>query len=147
MLNVLQAVILTNKEKMILTPTYHVMEMYNVHQGATLLPLTLSGNLYTFEGQSLPSISASASKDSTGAIHISLVNIDPAHAQKISLTLDTEKFSAASAKILSSKKLQDHNSFEEPEKIKPVVFNDYSLSNGKISINLPATSVVVITLK
>ena len=145
--NVLQAVILTNKEKMILTPTYHVMEMYNVHQGATLLPLTLSISLYTFEGQSLPSISASASKDSTGAIHISLVNIDPTHAQKISLNLDTEKFSAASAKILSSKKLQDHNSFEEPEKIKPVVFNEYSLNNGKISINLPATSVVVITLQ
>src|SRR6185369_5900867 len=63
--NVLQAVILTNKEKLILTPTYHVMEMYNVHQNATLLPLTVAGNDYIFEGQKLPAVSASASKDST----------------------------------------------------------------------------------
>lgn len=132
---------------MILTPTYHVMEMYNVHQGANLVPLNVVGNDYTFEGQVLPAISASASKDSTGAIHISLVNIDPVHAQKITLTLDSEKFSAASAKMLSSKKLQDHNSFAEPEKIKPYAFNGFSVSRGTISISLPPTSVVVLALK
>jgi alpha-N-arabinofuranosidase len=145
--NVLQAVILTDKEKMILTPTYHVMEMYNVHQGATLIPLNVVGNDYTFEGQVLPAVSASASKDSAGAIHVSLVNIDPTRSQKITLNLDSEKFSVAIAKILSSKKLQDHNSFAEPEKIKPVAFNDFTVSKGAISINLPPTSVVVLTLK
>src|SRR5216110_3245698 len=55
--NVLQAVILTDKEKMILTPTYHVMEMYNVHQDATLIPVTLKGTNYVQGNDSLPALS------------------------------------------------------------------------------------------
>ena len=70
--NVLQAVILTDKEKMILTPTYHVMEMYNVHQDAMLLPLNIKTDEYSFGNEKLPSVSGSASKDSTGLTHISL---------------------------------------------------------------------------
>ncbi len=145
--NVLQAVILTNKEKMILTPTYHVMEMYKVHQNATLLPLTITGNDYILEGQKLPAISSSASKDSTGTIHISLVNIDPTHAQKITLNIGTEKLSGATGRILTSKKLQDYNSFTNPEKIKPAIFKDFALDKNIITITLPATSVVVLTVK
>ncbi len=145
--NVLQAVILTNKEKMILTPTYHVMEMYNVHQGATLLPLTIAGNDYVFNGQKLPAVSASASKDSAGVIHISLVNIDPAHAQKIDLNIGDEKLKTVTAKILTSKKLRDYNSFTDPEKIKPTIFKDLVLNKNTITITLPPTAVVVITAK
>ena len=145
--NVLQAVILTNKEKMILTPTYHVMEMYNVHQGATLLPLTVTGNNYVFNGEKLPAISASASKDSTGVIHISLVNIDPDHAQKIELNIGEEKVKEVTSKILTSKKLQDYNSFTEPEKIKPAPFKELVLNKNIITITLPPTSVIVITAK
>ena len=81
--NVLQAVILTDKEKMILTPTYHVLEMYNVHQDAMLIPLKITTTDYVFNGQKLPAVSASASKDSMGVIHISLVNIDPNKTQKV----------------------------------------------------------------
>ena len=145
--NVLQAVILTNKEKMILTPTYHVMEMYNVHQGATLLPLTVTGNNYVFNGEKLPAISASASKDNTGVIHISLVNIDPDHAQKIELNIGEEKVKEVTSKILTSKKLQDYNSFTEPEKIKPAPFKELVLNKNIITITLPPTSVIVITAK
>ncbi|MEQ1677620.1 MAG: alpha-L-arabinofuranosidase C-terminal domain-containing protein, partial [Chitinophagaceae bacterium] len=75
-INVLQAVILTKEEKMLLTPTYHVMEMYNVHQDALLLPLTVTSNDYTFGEKKLKAVSASASKDKNGVVHISLVNID-----------------------------------------------------------------------
>ena len=64
--NVLQAVILTNEEKMMLTPTYHVMEMYNVHQDATMIPLTVQSNDYVFNNEKLKAISASASKDANG---------------------------------------------------------------------------------
>ncbi len=145
--NVLQAVILTNKEKMILTPTYHVMEMYKVHQNATLLPLTITSNDYILDGQKLPAISSSASKDSTGTIHISLVNIDPTHAQKITLNIGTEKLSGTTGRILTSKKLQDYNSFADPEKIKPAIFKDFALDKNTITITLPATSVVVLTVK
>ena len=145
--NVLQAVILTNKEKMILTPTYHVMEMYNVHQGAILLPLTITGNDYVFSEQKLPAVSASASKDSTGTIHISLVNIDPSHAQKIEFNIGEEKVKAVTARILTSKKLQDYNSFTDPEKIKPAPFKELVLNKNIITITLPPTSVIVITAK
>jgi alpha-L-arabinofuranosidase len=145
--NVLQAVILTNKEKMILTPTYHVMQMYSVHQGATLLPLSITGNDYVFSGLKLPAVSASASKDSTGTIHISLVNIDPGHPQKIELNMGAEKLKTVTASILTSKKLQDYNSFTEPEKIKPVIFKEMVLNKNIISITLPPTAVVVITVK
>ena len=145
--NVLQAVILTDKEKMILTPTYHVMEMYNVHQGATLLPLKIITEDYEFNGEKLPAVSASASKDSTGAIHISLVNIDPKVPQKITLSLCNEKLKTVSARILTSKKLQDYNSFAEPEKITPVVFKELVLDKNTITITLPPTAVVVVTVK
>ena len=145
--NVLQAVILTNKEKMILTPTYYVMEMYKVHQNAILLPLTITGNDYILDGQKLPAISSSASKDSTGTIHVSLVNIDPMHAQKITLNIGTEKLTGATGRILTSKKLQDYNSFADPEKIKPAIFKDFALDKNIITITLPATSVVVLTVK
>src|SRR5688572_19324846 len=75
-INVLQAVILTNEEKMILTPTFHVMEMYNVHQDAKRIPLSLKTNDYTLGKEKLPAVSASASIDKNGVTHISLVNID-----------------------------------------------------------------------
>ena len=145
--NVLQAVILTNKAKMILTPTYHVMEMYNVHQGATLLPLTITGNDYVLDGQKLPAISASASKDSTGAIHISLVNIDPSKAQKITLKLSDEQLKSISGKILSSKKMQDYNSFTEPKNIIPQGFKDFVLNKNTITITVPPISVIVLAVK
>ena len=146
-INVLQAVILTNKEKMILTPTYHVMEMYNVHQDATLLPLKLTGEDYVLNGEKLPALSASASKDSMGVIHITLVNINPNKSQPITLNLSGEKFSTLSGKILQSNKIQDFNSFTESEKIKPVAFKSAIIENGQIKISLPAASVVVLTLK
>ncbi|CAN5655922.1 alpha-L-arabinofuranosidase C-terminal domain-containing protein [soil metagenome] len=145
--NVLQAVILTDKEKMILTPTYHVMEMYNVHQDATLLPLTIEGSDYMLNGEKLPAISASASKDSLGVIHISLVNIDPLKSQKITIALKSDSKRNVTGKILTSKKLQDYNSFDEPSKIVPVAFNGATISKDGLSVTLPPTSVVVLTVK
>jgi alpha-N-arabinofuranosidase len=145
--NVLQAVILTDKEKMILTPTYHVMEMYSVHQDATLLPLKISSENYVFNGQKLPAVSVSASKDSTGVVHISFVNIDPGKSQKITLNIHAGKMDAITGRILSSKKNQDYNSFDEPEKIKPAIFKDAIIDKGVLTITLPPASVVVLTMK
>ncbi|MBC7628341.1 alpha-N-arabinofuranosidase [Ferruginibacter sp.] len=145
--NVLQAVILTNKEKMILTPTYYVMEMYNVHQDATLLPITLKVNDYILNGEKLPAVSASASKDSLGVINISLVNIDPLQSQKISVVLKSETKKNLSGRILTSKKLQDYNSFTESEKIKPATFNNASIDKNVLTVTLPPMAVVVLTIK
>jgi alpha-N-arabinofuranosidase len=146
-INVLQAVILTNKEKIILTPTYHVMEMYNVHQDAMLLPLQLKTDNYTFGNESLPAVSASASKDSTGLVHVSLVNINSKKDETVSIKIDGKKVSHVSGRILTSKKLQDHNTFEDPERITPQIFNGASLKQDELLVKLPPFSVVVLELK
>ena len=145
--NVLQAVILTNEEKMILTPTYHVMEMYNVHQEAKLIPVTVTSGDYTFGSEKLKAVSASASKDSTGTIHISLVNIDLKNAADISINLQGGKFSNVTGRILSSGDINDHNTFENPNKIKPAAFNGASLNGNNINVKLPPFSVVVLSVK
>lgn len=146
-INVLQAVILTNEEKMILTPTYHVMEMYNVHQDAKMVPLTIKCNDYVFGKEKLPAISASASKDSTGALHISLVNIDAKATQQVNITLEGGNYKTVGGRILTSTKLQEHNTFEEPAKIKPAPFSGASLKGKTLSVKMPPFSVVVLELK
>jgi alpha-N-arabinofuranosidase len=145
--NVLQAVILTNEEKMLLTPTYHVMEMYNVHQDATLLPMTIQTSDYTFNGEKLPAVSASASRQENGPTHVSLVNLDAKLAQEVTMGIRGGKYSSVSGRILTSAKIQDYNSFETPELIKPSVFKDASLSGNTLKVKLPAHSVVVLELK
>jgi alpha-L-arabinofuranosidase len=146
-INVLQSVILTKDDKMILTPTYHVMEMYNVHQDAKLIPLVVQSPDYVFNGQKLKAVSASASKDAAGLTHISIVNIDAKQSQEISIDVPTGGYKGVTGKILTSAKLQDHNTFEQSDKIKPATFKDVQLKNGKLQLKLPPFSVVVLELK
>ncbi len=146
-INVLQSVILTNQEKMILTPTYHVMEMYNVHQDATMLPVQIKSNEYVLNNQKLPAVSVSASKDSLGVTHVSLVNIDAKKGQNISVNITGNHYNSVSGRVLTSGKLQDFNSFENPDKIKPAVFKDAALSGSTLTVKLPPFSVVVLEMK
>jgi alpha-N-arabinofuranosidase len=145
--NVLQAVILTNQEKMILTPTYHVMEMYNVHQDATLVPVSVSGPAYVLGNDSLPALSVSASRDKMGLLHISLVNIDPNRTNTVTINLGSASASQVSGRILVSDHLQDHNTFEEPGKIKPTAFSGASLKGKSVQVKMPPASVVVLEFK
>jgi len=146
-INVLQAVVLTNEEKIVLTPTYHVMEMYNVHQDALMLPVDVTSNDYTIGDKKLKAVSASASKDKSGVVHISLVNIDANKAQDVSIDLGGLAVKSVTGRILRSDKLQDYNSFETPEKVRPVVFNGASISGSTLILKMPAFSVVVLELK
>lgn len=145
--NVLQAVILTNQEKMLLTPTYHVMEMYNVHQDATMLPLQLKTNDYVLGNEKLPAVSASASKDKNGTAHVSLVNIDASKSQTVTIDVRGLNIKSVSGRILTSKKLQDYNSFDQPTNIQPTVFNGAKLTGNTLQVQLPPFSVVVLALK
>jgi alpha-L-arabinofuranosidase len=145
--NVLQAVVLTQDEKMILTPTYHVMEMYNVHQEATMLPVSTSSHDYTLGSDKLKAVSVSASKDSAGLIHLSIVNIDSKQSQDLSIDIRGWKAIAVNGRILSSSKLQDHNTFESPNKVRPQPFTGASLKGNTLSLKIPAFSVVVLELK
>jgi alpha-N-arabinofuranosidase len=145
--NVLQAVILTDKEKMLLTPTYWVYYLYKVHQDATLLPVSITSAVYELNGRKMDALSVSASKDASGKIHITLVNIDPNKAQ----TIDTELWGVTakkvSGKILTSAKINDYNTFDKPNTVSVKDFKDAKLSGGKLNVSLPAKSVVMLEIE
>ncbi len=142
--NVLQAVVLTEGEKMLLTPTYHVMKMYNVHQDAKLLPVEFDSPTYKFDGEELPAISVSASKNESGTVHVSLVNIDAHKKHKIKLSLEGLDVKRLSGTILTSDNLQDYNSFETPDAIQPKEFSAIKVKKGVAEVELPPFSVLVL---
>jgi alpha-N-arabinofuranosidase len=144
--NVLQAVILTKEEKIVLTPTYHVMEMYKVHQDALLIPVTVQSNQFVSGNNQLPAISASASKDATGKLNISLTNIDNKNNQTISLSVGTFKVKQMKGRILTSSTVQDYNTFENSVKVSPQEFKKVTYARGEVSLTIPPNSVVVLQL-
>lgn len=146
-INVLQAVILTEGDKMILTPTYHVMEMYNVHQDALLLPITISSDDYVLNGEKLTAVSASASKDKTGAVHISLVNIDAKQPKEITVALGDLPAATVTGRILKAASLQTHNTFSQPQTIRPEAFQGAKMEGKNLKVTLPPFSVVVLKVK
>ncbi|GAB4023069.1 alpha-N-arabinofuranosidase [Spirosoma koreense] len=146
-INVLQSVILTKGDKMILTPTYHVLEMYNVHQDATMLPVSVKSDDFELDKEKLPAVSVSASRDKSGKVHVSLVNIDPKKPQNISVDLKGLKATGLTGRLLTSASVHDHNTFENPAKIKPVAFTGAKLSGDNLAVTLPPVSVVVLELQ
>lgn len=129
---------------MITTPTYHVMKMYSVHQDAKLLPVDFKSPLYTVDGKSIPAVSASVSKDQKGLVHISLVNVDAVNKNKIEIDVKDLGVKSFTGSIITSSKLQDYNSFENPNKIVPVAFKGFENKKGKLEITLPPYSVLVL---
>jgi len=145
--NVLQAVILTKEEKLILTPTYHVMEMYNVHQNAVMIPTQVTSEEYTLGDKKLQAVSASASKDKSGKIHVSLVNIHATKEQTISINLGNIGSKKVSGRILASSNMQDHNTFEKPTTVTPAIFDKATLNGNELKLTIPPFSVVVLALQ
>ena len=147
MVNVLQAMILTDHDKMILTPTYHVFEMYTVFQGATQLPVTLDAPRYVLGDASVPGISASAARGADGAVYVALVNLNPAQASSLALRLPGVQATKVTARILTAESLGAHNTVVAPTAIAPVAFTGATLRAGVLRVELPAKSVVVLTLR
>ena len=145
-INVLQAMILTKNEKMILTPTYHVFEMYKVHQDATMLPIDLECSDYQFENNEVSSIDVSASKDKSGKIHVSLCNLNPSKPADVSCKLLGIEPTGVSGRVLTADDMTAHNTFDKPETVKPVAFNNFSLGDDMLKVELPAKSVVVLEI-
>ncbi|GGH00217.1 MULTISPECIES: alpha-N-arabinofuranosidase [Pedobacter] len=145
--NVLQALVLTEKDKMVLTPTYHVFDLYKVHQDAKYLPIAFTSPEYTVGNQKIPALNVSASQDSSGAIHISLVNLDPNKKIALSTALEGLKWSSVSGQILTSAKLTDVNTFNDPNKVHNTKFTGAKKSGNSLKVELPAQSIVVLELK
>ncbi len=144
--NVLQAIILTKEEHMVLTPTYHVFKMYNVHQGATLIPSELKTVGYTYEGESIPAVSASASiKDDI--VNISLSNVNPNEEVSVECDLGKDGLQVISGQIISGSEITDYNDFGQEEKVSVKDFEVAAPKDGKLTIVIPAHSVILVRLK
>ena len=146
MVNVLQSVILTNEQKIILTPTYYAMEMYNVHQDAELIPIHITSNDFVLNDMKIPAVSVSASKDQSGKIHISLTNIDNKNGQSVDIDLKDFDAKEITGRILTSQDAHDHNTFENPTKVEPEIFSDFTISGENLKVNMPPISVIVLEL-
>lgn len=147
MVNVLQAMILTDKEKMILTPTYHVFKMYIPFQGATSLPLELKDvPQYKLGNASIPAVSATAARAKDGKIYLALVNANPNKAETVDINLAGVKINAVKGQVLTAEAMDAHNTFTAPDTIKPVAYTAKA-ANGKLALDLPAKSVVVVAIE
>jgi len=145
--NVLQAMIITKGEKMILTPTYHVFEMYKVHHDATMLPLDLDCGDYIFGDEKVPVIDVSASKDKSGRIHVTLCNLDPVNPADVACKLSGFEPAKVSGRVLTADNMTAHNTFEKPETVKPADFDDFRFSDDMLTVKLPSKCVVVLELQ
>ena len=147
--NVLQAMILTRGKEMLLTPTYYIFKMYNVHREATFLPATLTcDRIVVNEEESIPVVSSSSSRDKNGVIHVSLSNLDMNKDHVVAVNLDGLKVTGAEGEIINGKNVDDYNEFGKAELIAPKTFNGAKVDKkGGLTVTLPAHSVVTLTLK
>jgi alpha-N-arabinofuranosidase len=143
--NVLQAMVLTKGEKMIVTPTYYVFEMFKVHQGAKFLPSDIVCKPYKSGSETLAGISASASKDKSGKIHISICNLNPEEPAELECVLEGFQTQKATGRILTAEAMNAHNTFEKPDAVMPAEFKSVEIKDGKILATIPSKSVVVLT--
>ena len=145
LVNVLQAMILTNETEMVLTPTYHVFEMYNVHQDAEYLASDcITGKIKSDRKVPVPEVDVTASRKD-GKMNISLVNTDLKNSKKVLVTFDNPGAvsKVVASRVLTSANVRDYNDFDKPETVKPVEFKNYKLTKNGLELTLPPCSVVV----
>jgi alpha-N-arabinofuranosidase len=146
--NVLQAMILTDKEKMLRTPTYWVFEMFKVHQGGTFLPVELQAPDYVFGQERIPMVSASATRAAdTSAVQLSLANTSPAQGVTLFVKLAGLSPKSVAGRVLTAPAMNAHNTFAAPDAVKPVPFDGASIKGDSLEVKLPAKSVVILTLR
>jgi alpha-N-arabinofuranosidase len=147
MVNVLQAMLLTDGAKMVKTPTYWVFDLYKPWQDATTLPIDLQSPLYRNGDVTVPAISASAVRDTAGQVHVALVNLDPHRAIPVSIGLAGVRAGAVTGRIVTGTAMDAHNSFDAPDVVRPVAFTGARIAGGAVTATLPAMSVVVLDLR
>jgi alpha-N-arabinofuranosidase len=145
--NVLQAVILTEKEKMLLTPTYHVFDLYKVHMDAKLLRADFTSPDYVSGSEKIPAINLSASRDSAGRVHLTIVNMDPSKNITLNTNLKGVQWNTVAGQVLTSGKVNDINTFSNPNKVTLASFNGARKQGENLVVEMPAKSVVMLELK
>jgi len=147
MVNVLQAMILTEGDKILLTPTYHIFKMYKVHQDAELLSTSLECENYESGDKSVPQLNVSASIDDKGIVHISLCNLDPNETVEVMSELRGASYAKVTGTILAADKMNAYNSFKELNNVAPQEFKDVFFENNILSIIMPPMSVIVLNVE
>jgi alpha-N-arabinofuranosidase len=147
MVNVLQAMILTDGAKMVRTPTFWVFEMYKPYMDGTVLPITVSSPTYAKDKWSMPAVSASAVRGKDGLVHVGLSNLDPNRASTVTVSLAGLTASGVTGRVLTAPVMNALNSFDAPQTVVPVAFTGARLENGSLTVTLPAKSVVMLELR
>lgn len=145
MVNVLQAVILTRDDQLVLTPTYYVFKMYRIHQGALMIPVTVESEDYILDGDTIPSMHASASSKD-GVLNITLCNLNPGKPISVEIEYSELDFIAADGSIIHGETMNDHNDFGQPEALNIQPFALPQPIRSPYVIELPAKSVVLVRL-
>ena len=147
MVNVLQAMVLTDKEKMVVTPTYYVFKMYKVHQGATLIPTELTAPEYKLGQASVPSLNVSASRDKGGKLHLSVVNLDPNRPAEVTTRVTGSTVKSVTGEVLTAPAMNAMNTFDNPNAVKPAPFDGHKIQGSEVTLTVPPKSVVVLELQ
>ena len=151
--NVLQSMILTNEKNpmdpCVLTPTYHVFKMYNVHKEATYVPSDLVCNYISVNAkEQIPTVSRTVSCDKNGVMHISLTNMDLNNQHVVAINIDGMKVKSAEGEIITAPDVHAYNDFGKADEVKPAAFKGAKVDKkGQLLVTLPAHSVVTITVK
>jgi alpha-N-arabinofuranosidase len=120
--------------------------MYKVHQDATYLPLELECGDYKYDGKGIPAVTATASRDDTGRIHISICNVDPNKGATVRCEIRGANFKKVSGSILTAPKINTHNTFDNPDAIKPAEFSNVKIKGDQLVIKMPSKSIVALEL-
>ena len=130
MINVLQAMILTKDDKMVLTPTYHVFEMFKSYQDATALAIDIKTPWYNKDASTMPAVNASAVRDKDGRLHIGLVNVDPNRGDDDHGQALRRDCRPVTGRVLTAPAINSHNTFEQPAVVKPAAFTGATIESG-----------------
>jgi alpha-N-arabinofuranosidase len=147
MVNVLQAMILTDGNRMVRTPTYWAFDLYKDYGGGTVLPAEVSSRWYTNGQWSMRAVSSSAVRGTDGVVHVGLTNVDPNRAATVSVRLAGITGGAVTGRILTAPTMDAHNTFDAPDAVRPVAFTGATLADGVVSVTLPAKSVVMLDIR
>lgn len=144
--NVLQSVILTEKEKMILTPTYHVFDLYKDHQGAQLLESFVESQNTDISGFSVPDLHVSTSQTGSGIVHVTLANTSDSESHEILCRIGGASVQSVTACILTGE-IDAYNDFESPNHVQLQNFDDIELTENGICFTIPACSVMALSIE
>ena len=147
MVNVLQAMILTDGAKMVKTPTYYVFQLYKPFQDATQLPIEVKSSWYNKDEWTMQAVSAAAARDKAGVVHVALANLDPNQPATVSAKLAGLSATTVSGRIITASAMDAVNSFDQPNTVVPQSFTGASVNGGGLSVTLPPKSVVVLELR